>query len=443
MSGDLFIADSGNSRIRKVTPQGIISSVAGNGTPGFSGDGGPATSAQLDGPMGVAADASGNLFIADRFNGRIRKVTPQGIISTVAGNATQGLGGVGGAGTSAQLSVPVGVAVDASGNLFIADSGSSLIRKVTPQGTISTVAGNGGSGFFSGDGGPATSAQLSGPVGVAVDASGNLFIVDGRAPRVLKVTSQGTITSIAGNPGFPGSGDGDGGPATLVQLSGSTGVAVDASGNLFIGSGGTIRELVPSSTSTVGCVYSIDQSGQSFGPAGGNNSVGVLASGTSCPWLAISHADWIIVTPSGVAGGTGLVTYTVSPNAASASRVGTIWIAGQSLTVNQSGVVCSLSVSPRSIAVPPTGVTGRSLSVGANAPDCQWTAAASVPWILLSGGTKGTGTGTVTYTVGVNTGGLRTGTITIAGRTVYINQAGAGGSSTRFWLIYGASGNWA
>ena len=414
VSGNLFIADSGNSRIRKVTPQGIISTVAGNGTPGFSGDGGPATSAQLDGPMGVAVDASGSLFIADRFNIRIRKVTPQGIISTVAGNA--------------QLSAPVGVAIDASGNLFIADSGSSLIRKVTPQGTISTVAGNGGSGFFSGDGGPATSAQLSGPIGVAVDASGNLFIVDGRAPRVLKVTSQGTITSIAGNPGFPGSNDGDGGPATLAQLSGSTGVAVDASGNLFIGSGGTIRELVPSSTSTVGCVYSIDQSGQSFGPAGGNNSVGVLASATSCPWLAISHADWMTVNPSGVVAGTGLVTYSVSPNAGAASRVGTIWVAGKSLTVNQAGVACSLDVAPRSVSVAASGLTGASLTVVSNAPDCQWTASTSTPWILVSGGSTASGSGAVTYTVGVNTGALRTGTITVAGEIIYVNQAAAGAS---------------
>jgi len=325
-SGNLIIADDSN-RIRKVS-NGMIVTMAGGG-PSF-GDNGPATSAQLSLPNAVAVDSAGNLFIADLGNNRIRKVTPQGTITTVAGNGTQGFSGDGGPATLAKLSVSYGVAVDASGNLFIGDS--SRVRKVTPQGIITTVAGSGTPGF-SGDGGPATSAQLVGVGGVAVDASGNLFIADIDNCRIRKVTPQGTISSVAGNgkPGFSG----DRGPATSAQLFFPQGVVLDASGNLFIADQGNnrIRQLVPS-FSSVGCVYSIDQSAQSFGAAGGTNSVGVLASGTSCSWMAVILADWITVSQGGLASGTGLVTYTVSPNPASASRAGTIWIAGQSLTVS-------------------------------------------------------------------------------------------------------------
>jgi uncharacterized protein (TIGR03437 family) len=425
-SGNLFIADSGNNRVRKVTPQGTITTVAGSGTQGFSADGGPAVSAQLLNPYGVAVNASGNLFIADGGNYRIRKVTPLGIITTVAGNGTQGFSGDGGSATSAQLGYPVGVAVDASGNLFVADSLNSRIREVTPQGTITTVAGNGMQGF-SGDGGTAISAQLNYPSGVAVDASGNLFIADTNNNRIRMVTPAGIITTAAGNGarGFSG----DGGQAGAAQLGWPAGVTVDASGKIYIGDSfnNRIRQLSPLIYS-VGCVYSIDQAVQNVEAVGGTNSVGVLASGTSCSWLAFTFADWLSISPSSVASGTGIMTYAVKPNPESVSRVGTIWIAGKSLTVKQSGVVCSLGVSPRSLAVADSGLTGAGLSIASNAPDCRWTATASVPWILVSGGSAGTGSGTVMYTVGVNTGGLRTGTITVAGQKIYVNQAAAGAS---------------
>src|SRR5262249_43599938 len=150
---------------------------AGNGTSGYSGDGGPATSAQLNVPFGVAVDGAGNLYIADLRNSRIRKVTTDGLISTVAGNETTGYSGDGGPATSAQLNSPNGVAVDGAGNLYIADYSNNRIRRVTTDGLISTVAGNGTRGY-SGDGGPATFAQLSGPAGVALDAAGNLNIAD-------------------------------------------------------------------------------------------------------------------------------------------------------------------------------------------------------------------------------------------------------------------------
>jgi NHL repeat len=190
-AGNLYIADSGNNRIRKITPSGTITTVAGNGEGGFSGDGGPATSAMLDDLIGVAVDAAGNLYIAGK---RVRKVTPGGTITTVAGNGQPalGMGADGGPAASTSLDTITGVAVDAAGNLYIAQFGG-YIRKVTPGGTITTVAGGNGGGF-SGDGGLATSAGLRGPSGVAVDAAGNLYIADAANSLIRKVATKAPFT---------------------------------------------------------------------------------------------------------------------------------------------------------------------------------------------------------------------------------------------------------
>jgi uncharacterized protein (TIGR03437 family) len=260
VSGNLFIADTGNNRIRKVSASGIITTVAGDGSfciLNSPGDGGPATAASVC-PSGVAVDAFGNIFIADTTNNRIRKVPASGIITTVAGGGSSSFSGDGGLATSASLSAPTGVAVDASGNLFIADSDNNRIRKVSAGGIITTVAGSGSvdvfsgssgsfshSGGFAGDGGTATSALLSTPMGVAVDASGNFFIADSDNNRIRKVSAGGIITTVAGSGNFglvntglgftsTGSFSGDGGPATSATLANPFGVAVNASGNLFI-----------------------------------------------------------------------------------------------------------------------------------------------------------------------------------------------------------------
>ncbi len=229
-AGNLFIADTFNHRIRQVSPDGIISTVAGNGRGGFSGDGGPATNASLVFPEGLALDAAGNLFIADAFNDRIRQVSPDGIISTVAGNGIRGFSGDGGPATNASLD-PDGLAVDAAGNLFIADFGNGRIRRVSPDGIISTVAGNGIRGF-SGDGGPATDASISFPHDLALDAAGNLFIADSSNHRIRRVSPDDIISTVAGD-GIHGF-SGDGGPATNAALASPGSVAVDAAGNLFI-----------------------------------------------------------------------------------------------------------------------------------------------------------------------------------------------------------------
>jgi trimeric autotransporter adhesin len=230
-SGNLYIADTNNNAIRKVTTAGTISTVAGTGTSGYTGNGGPATSAKLSGPAGIAVDASGNLYIADSSNYVIRKVTTVGIISTIAGTGTIGYSGLGSVATSVDLAWPVGLALDASGNLYIADASNSVILKVTPTGTLTTVAGNGKIGY-SGDGGLAINAELHYPVGVSVDGSGNVYIADSLNNVVRMVTSGGTITTIAGT-GSAGY-SGNGGPATKARLNSPLGIIASGSGTLYV-----------------------------------------------------------------------------------------------------------------------------------------------------------------------------------------------------------------
>ena len=252
-SGNIYIADDVNNRIRKVSPSGIISTIAGNGNYGFSGDGGPATSASLAQPLGVFVDGLGNIYIADTDNRRIRKVSPSGVITTIAGNGNAGFSGDGGPATSTSLYNPRGVFVDGSGNIYIADQGNYRIRRVSPSGTISTIAGTGTRGF-SGDGGPATSADLYTPAGVCVDDLGNIYIAEAgySINRIRKVSSSGIITTIAGigtGSGIPGF-SGDGGPATSADLYTPTGVFVDGPGNVYIAdqSNSRIRKVSPSGT---------------------------------------------------------------------------------------------------------------------------------------------------------------------------------------------------
>ena len=234
-SDNLFIADTGNERIRMLDAStGAISTVAGNGLPGFGGDGGPATEARLNGPSAVAIDSDGNLYIADWNNQRVRRVDlSSGVIKTVAGTGIHGSSGDGGPATAAQLANPPGVAVDASGNLLIAESGGQRVRRVDAgTGVITLVAGNGEEGS-GGDGGPAVDALLDHPVGLAVDSRGNLFITDSQNRTIRKVDAEtGTITTVAGTGVYGYSGDG--GPATRAQLNDPMGIAVGSAGDLFI-----------------------------------------------------------------------------------------------------------------------------------------------------------------------------------------------------------------
>ena len=317
-SGNIYISDTLDAAIRKITSDGNINTIAGNGTIGYSGDGGPATSAGLIQPFGIAVDSSGNIYISEPPDGRIRKVDTKGIINTIAGNGALGFAGDGSAATSAELYLPNGVAVDSSGNVYIADTLNARVRKVSGA-NISTVAGNGGLSY-SGDGGSAVKAQLNAPQGVAVDAAGNFYIADTNNNVVRKVATNGTISTIAGN-GTPGSGNsqlngpqgvavdtsgnvyvadtqnarvlkisggsvstaagngtlgfgGDNGPAASAQLNTPIGVAVDKSGNLYIADFGNnrIRMVSPS-----GAITTLAGTSQGFGGDGGPASAARLS----------------------------------------------------------------------------------------------------------------------------------------------------------------------
>lgn len=226
-SGGFYFSE--DSRVRKVDGAGIITTVAGTGEAGFGGDGGLATAAQLSNPRGIALDAVGALYIADSSNFRIRKVDASGIITTVAGNGVLGGGGNGGPATSAQLR-PSGVYADSAGDLYIADEGNSSIRKVDDAGIITTVAGNGDTSFY-GDGGPATQAALNGIKDVFVDMAGNIVIPDHNNNRIRKVDTAGIINTIVGT-GIEG-GAGDGGPALAAQINHPAGLDFDADGNMY------------------------------------------------------------------------------------------------------------------------------------------------------------------------------------------------------------------
>ena len=225
--GGFLIADTGNDRIRRVSPGGTITTAAGT-TAGLSGDGGPATAAQLDAPAAVAPTPDGGFLIADTGNDRIRRVSPGGTISTAAGT-TAGLSGDGGPATAARLDAPFSVSVLSGGGFVIADGGNDRVRGVAPGGTISTVAGT--TAGLSGDGGPATAAQLASPRGVASTGDGGFLVADADNQRVRRVAPGGTITTVAGTTqGLAG----DGGPALAAQLSFPSAVAFTVDGGFLI-----------------------------------------------------------------------------------------------------------------------------------------------------------------------------------------------------------------
>ena len=228
---NVYIADCNNNRVRKVSA-GVITTIAGSGSAGYTGDGGQATKAAFHCPRGLATDSLGNVFVYDYFNAAVREITPAGIVTTVAGNGVVGYTGDGGPATSAELSEGWGVAVDPNENLYIADSGNNVIRKVTSSGIITTIAGNGTAGS-TGDGGQSTSATLNGPTKVALDAAGNLYIADTGGNRIRLLTPAGVISTFAGT--GAASDSGNGGLATSASVDGPHALAIDAAGDVFIG----------------------------------------------------------------------------------------------------------------------------------------------------------------------------------------------------------------
>jgi len=295
-AGNLYICDQDNSRVRRVDRNGSISTFAGNGSYGFGGNGGLATLATLDYPAGLAADAAGNVYIADTYNNQVRRVAPNGIITAYAGNGEHGFDGDGGNALRALLDFPAGLALDAQGNLYIADQHNNRIRRVAADGTITTVVGTGVEGF-GGDGGPATRALLAYPADVAFDAQGNLYIADQRNNRVRRVDRNGIITTVVGN-GLHGY-DGDGGPPLLAILDYPGGLAFDPQGNLYIADhhNNRVRKVVfnppalalsPASlnfAATAGGAAPAEQTVTLTNPGAGNLSISIL---TDQPWLVVN-----------------------------------------------------------------------------------------------------------------------------------------------------------
>ncbi len=355
-SDNLYIADMGRNRVVRVSPAGAFTTVAGTGLRGYSGDGGPATLAQLREPRDVAVDGAGNLYISDTGNYRVRRVSPGGIITTVAGNGTLGFSGDGGPAVSAQLNDPLGVALDGAGSIYLADMWNHRIRRVSPSGIITTIAGTGAEGY-SGDGGPAKSARLGYPTGLAVDSMGRVYFATGNAVRMLTPSctvsatpnawtvpvyggsltltiqaTAGCAWSITGLPVWiTASATSGWGPAT---------VTLTAPGNMGAHRAATITAAGTAVTITQGsggglCLFSISPDRQAFSSAGGAGSFTVSA-GAACGWTADSQAAWITVTSGAAGSGNGTVNFQVLTNTAGA-RAGTIKVAGSTFTVDQLG----------------------------------------------------------------------------------------------------------
>ena len=469
-AGNVFIADLDNLRVRKVGPDGIITTVAGNGEQGLGGDGGPALKSPLIAVDAVAVDTAGNLFLSENY--RIRKVTPDGIISTVAGTGLPGFSGDNGPAVKARLGWAKGIALNRTGELFIADYTYKRIRKVARDGVITTFAGTGEAGF-AGDGGPAVSAKLNYCAKVAVDAAGNVLIADTGNGRIRKVTADGMITTFADGVGgvtgidvdasgnvflvpfghgvirispdgnrtaVAGSGQvgfaGDGGLATEAALRETEGVAIDAAGNLYIADAGNdrIRKV-----SSIAASFRLSPSSLTFNAAAGgspppDHSVDVLgsvaglsftasartASGT---WLAVTPAQGampaslrVSVNPSGLQPGTydGTITVT-APNAAPPAlsvAVKLIVAAGQPARLNVE--IQNLSFSFAQGA----GPSATQLRIGnRGGGTLEFTASASVAsggeWLSVSPATgSATSAAPVSLTVTANPGSLPAGTYT-------------------------------
>jgi trimeric autotransporter adhesin len=333
-SGNLYIAESLANRVRKVS-NGIITTVAGNGTAGFSGDGGAAADGQLNFPSAVAVDSAGNVYIADTNNNRIRKVS-NGVITTIAGTGTPGSQGDGGPAVNGQLNFPTGIAADSAGNLYITDG--NRIRRIS-AGVISTVVGTGTPGF-SGDGGPATRAQLNGPNGIAVDAGGNLFVAD-VANRRIRQVSNGTINTVAGNGSIGNPGDGSPAATSPLELgpelvaSGQffLGVAADAAGNVYLAQPASVRMLVPSGVS---CPSSVRPSALQANAAGGALLV-TIQTLAACPWNIGALPSWLTLAGA-TSSDSGLVIVTLfaAPNPG-AARSALIFAGMAPIAVTQSG----------------------------------------------------------------------------------------------------------
>ena len=288
--GSALVADYANNRIRRVWADGQITTVAGTGTAGYSGDGGPATSARLNLPTDVEPMADGGFLIADYGNSRVRRVSPAGVITTVAGTGVAGTSGDGGPATSGQLAAPTGVAVTGDGGFLVADAAAHAVRRVSPGGTITRVAGTGSAGA-TGDGGPAVSARLNAPVGVAALAEGGFLVTEYEGHRVRRVSAAGVITRVAGTgtAGFSG----DGGAATAARLNQPVGVSTTSDGGFLIGDSlnGRVRKV-----SADGAISTVAGTGE---PGYGGDGGPAMLARLNAPYAAAENTSGAILVADG------------------------------------------------------------------------------------------------------------------------------------------------
>ncbi|WP_165420433.1 Ig-like domain repeat protein [Edaphobacter modestus] len=367
VAGNLYIADLNDNVIRKVDVAGIVTTVAGTGEQGFSGDSGPATRALLDSPAGVAVDTAGNIYIADTHNQRVRMVS-NGTITTIAGTGSAGFSGDSGPALLARLSNPTALALDANGNLFIADTDNHRIRKIIGA-TITTVAGS-GEQAFSGDGGAATAAGIDSPNGVAVDGVGKIYIGDTHNQRVRVVDTSGTISTLAGN--FSKAYAGDGGAAAGASLARPRGLSVDAQGNIYVADSDNHRIRMIAST---GNITSVAGNGsQGFAGDGGPavNAIldtpraptveapGVFAfSDTNNQLIRAVGLDGVGHTISGLNSGTGLSeTLTISGLSTVAWGSGALTVSFSNAGQTATGQVDLLDITTGSTSVGSATLTG-------------------------------------------------------------------------------------
>jgi uncharacterized protein (TIGR03437 family) len=430
--GNVYMGDTFNNRVRRVAPGGTVSTVAGNGFYKFSGDGGAAIGASLNGPQGLAADSAGRFYLADLRNHRVRRVNAAGVIATVAGNGTAGFAGDGGPATAAALNSPAAVALDAIGNIYVADTSNNRVRKIDANGTITTLAGAGVAGY-SGDGGPANIATLNRPAGVAADTAGNVYISDTGNHAIRKVSAAGVISTLAGN-GVPGS-SGDGGPAAVALLNSPGGLAVDSAGNLYVADTANHRVRRITSGGTISTVAGNGTAGNSgdggAATAASLNTPGAVALDSNGALLiadTFNHrvrrvAGGIIsaLAGNGTAGfagdgGPAAAAALNQPLGVAVDSLGNILIAD---TLNDRvrevfATTPSFSVSPTSlsfsVAAGTPAVGARLVDVSSSATGLAWIAAATTEsggaWLVVS---PASGAAPASIAVSVNVAGLAPG----------------------------------
>ncbi|MCW3123084.1 MAG: serine/threonine protein kinase, partial [Flavipsychrobacter sp.] len=374
---NVYFIDQNDNKVKKVTPDGITRTIAGDGSFGYTGDGGPATNASLGFPNDLFVDTSNNVYISDNNNSAIRKVTPAGIISTICGTGFSGSSGDGGPAIAAELSFPAGIGGDRKGNLYISDNGNSTIRKIDAAGIITTIAGTLFTSGFSGDGGPAVAALIDNPIGIAADTFDRVYFADANNQRIRMINALGIISTVAGSSPF-GSFSGDGGPAIAAELNFPTDVHTDPSGdNIYIADNN--NSCIRLVTAGTGIISTFAGTGTFFGFFGdGGPANAAQCSGPSSVYTTDDNVIYLTddnnsrvrrVAPCLVPGGTTPITCaatvcvsaTVTATDATANGIWSASNAHVSVDAN-TGVITGASVGPVTISYTVLGKCGQDVA---------------------------------------------------------------------------------